>query len=52
MTNDADDAHYEEIILGLICCEEAPQVVPACILFSVGRPWPSDDDDDDDDDDD
>ena len=30
MTNDADDARYEEIILGLICCEEAPQVVPAC----------------------
>ena len=41
MTNDADDARYEEIILGLICCEEAPQVVPACILCSVGWPWPS-----------
>ena len=51
MTNDADDARFEEIILGLICCEEAPQVVPACILCSVGRPWSSDGDDDDDDDD-
>ena len=29
MTNDADDARYEEIILGLICCEEALQVVLA-----------------------
>ena len=22
---------YEEILLGRICCEEVPQVVPACV---------------------
>ena len=30
MSHKSQHTCYEEIILGRICCEEAPQVVPAC----------------------
>ena len=30
MSQKSQPTRYEEIILGRICCEEAPQVVPAC----------------------
>ena len=36
MSQKSQHTRYEEIILGRTCCEEAPQVVPAC---HAGPAW-------------